>query len=293
MGGAGGGKEAARIAWRQKSGTVGALLDHGSPKPVRDHARANVRALRELHRQLKNRRLAEEEAASRPGFRLKQFENIPSRFQQTPPRTPPRCRSSSVPVSPAGFGSCVSRGLTPPKPSPQPSPQPMARSPLGKPAGAQRRASGSCAAPRARRSPGAESTDAFEIEDDAWCDRTIDVSELERAAARLQRGGAAESRQQFRPESRVPFANDAQDDMQGNGGVFVPPGYRLMPEEERVETLEGLKQKLLELDERYARLPLRIETEGQRRAQRQLREKIEETNAAVRTLSRPRVIVEI
>jgi len=65
-----------------------------------------------------------------------------------------------------------------------------------------------------------------------------------------------------------------------------------MSEEERLETLEGLRRKLIELDQRYTRLPLRIETEGQRRQQQLLREKIAETEDAVNLLSRPRVLIE-
>jgi hypothetical protein len=66
-----------------------------------------------------------------------------------------------------------------------------------------------------------------------------------------------------------------------------------MAEDERLETLEGLRQKLMELDQRYTRLPLRIETEGQRRQQQQLREKIQETEDAVNLFSRPRVLIEV
>jgi hypothetical protein len=70
-------------------------------------------------------------------------------------------------------------------------------------------------------------------------------------------------------------------------------GYRLMPEGERAETLETLKLKLAELDDRYRRLPLRIETEGQRRQQTMLREKIAEAEKAVSVFSRSSVLVEV
>lgn len=66
-----------------------------------------------------------------------------------------------------------------------------------------------------------------------------------------------------------------------------------MPEAERLDTLESLRQKLVELDQRYSLLPLRIETEGARRKQRELRDKIAETESAVSTMSRARVLMEI
>jgi len=105
-----------RIAARHKTGSVGAILDHASPKPLRDHARDNVRLLRDQARQRRLQRAAEVEEAGKPTFKLRQFENVPSRFHQTPPRTPEK-RSQSVPSSPGGFGSCVSRGLTPSPPT--------------------------------------------------------------------------------------------------------------------------------------------------------------------------------
>merc|ERR1711924_222539 len=37
-------------------------------------------------------------------------------------------------------------------------------------------------------------------------------------------------------------------------GIVVPAGYRLVPDEERRETLAELRQKIRELDEKYARL---------------------------------------
>lgn len=67
----------------------------------------------------------------------------------------------------------------------------------------------------------------------------------------------------------------------------VPPGFRRVPEDERLKTLADLQDKLAELDAHYSRLPLKIETEGHRRTQQVLRAKIKETEAAVQLFSRP------
>lgn len=112
----------------------------------------------------------------------------------------------------------------------------------------------------------------------------MDVRELEKAAARLKQEATAPRREQ-----RC-YGKGAEEEEESPGAI--PPGYRMMSEEERLETLEGLRHKLIELDQRYTRLPLRIETEGQRRQQQLLREKIAETEAAVNLLSRPRVLIE-
>jgi len=73
----------------------------------------------------------------------------------------------------------------------------------------------------------------------------------------------------------------------------VPPGFRVMPEEERLATLEELRQKLADLSLRYDKLPLRIETEGQIRQQRWLIDKIKEAENAAKVMSRSRVVVEV
>lgn len=66
-----------------------------------------------------------------------------------------------------------------------------------------------------------------------------------------------------------------------------------MPEDERLETLAVLEQKLADLNRSYERLPLRIETPGQRQQQQALREKIAETEAATKLFSRQGLLVEL
>jgi hypothetical protein len=73
----------------------------------------------------------------------------------------------------------------------------------------------------------------------------------------------------------------------------IPAGYRLAPEEERLETLGLLQKKHADLCDAYDRLPLRIETEGQRQKQQLLRDKIAETERAAEVFSRSRVFVEM
>eukprot|EP00927_Polykrikos_kofoidii_P050198 TRINITY_DN44116_c0_g1_i1.p1 TRINITY_DN44116_c0_g1~~TRINITY_DN44116_c0_g1_i1.p1 ORF type:complete len:336 (-),score=47.47 TRINITY_DN44116_c0_g1_i1:199-1206(-) len=335
MGVGNGGREGSRIAWRHKTGSVGALLDHSSPTLLRNHAKDNVRALRELGRQNRSRRAAEEEAAGKRAFKLKQFENVPSRFQSTPPATPSQrrgacARSASVPGSPVNgsgiaspaFGSRVARGLTPPPLASRQSRRHSSGS-VGSP-------HGPCAPSTPEKLARSQKEDAFEDTDDL-AGNTLDFRELERAARDLQKpkvpwgvrsgvtgggGGVNDSRTPFddAASTRGDFADWATarappaaawssrgggyGGSAGGGGSseeppVVPPGYRLLPETERLETLAGLRQKLAELDDRYGRLPLRIETEGQRRQQRQLRDKLAETQDAVNLFSRPSVLVEV
>eukprot|EP00931_Biecheleriopsis_adriatica_P036205 TRINITY_DN20865_c0_g1_i1.p1 TRINITY_DN20865_c0_g1~~TRINITY_DN20865_c0_g1_i1.p1 ORF type:complete len:373 (+),score=68.63 TRINITY_DN20865_c0_g1_i1:94-1119(+) len=88
---------------------------------------------------------------------------------------------------------------------------------------------------------------------------------------------------------QAPFAESEACDSEAT----VPAGYRLLPEEERLTTLEELRKKLHELNDRYMRLPLKIETEGARQQQQTLREKIAQTERAEMLFSRPTVLVEL
>lgn len=271
----------ARIAWRQKTGSVGALLNHTGRQPVRNHERDNIRALRQKERQLREQRLKEESSTDSP-FKLKQFENVPSRLHEVPARQRPsspsksRLRSSSTPVL-ISFGTRVSNpaGGATPESSVQSTPV--------------KRSCGS-------RCPATPDKGAQPAEDSRG---TIDIDEFKRAAEQLRR---------FQPPRRIPArdaegrptrlgqsgpADSSAEQVDKAAAVTVPPGYRLMPEAERVETLEALRQKLIDLDRSYARLPLKIETEGKKQQQQSLREKIAETENAVKLFSRPRVLIEV
>lgn len=78
----------------------------------------------------------------------------------------------------------------------------------------------------------------------------------------------------------------------GEANNYPPAGYRVMSEQERLETLETLQPKLAMLEKSYSELPLRIETEGQINRQRTLKQKIEETEEAIKLFSRQAVLVE-
>lgn len=73
----------------------------------------------------------------------------------------------------------------------------------------------------------------------------------------------------------------------------VPDGYRLLPEEERHETLQALNLKKKELDAAYAKLPMKIENEGQKRRQRELLDGLKEVEDALRLFSKVKVYVQL
>lgn len=73
----------------------------------------------------------------------------------------------------------------------------------------------------------------------------------------------------------------------------VPAGFRMLDEDERLETLAQLKIKHAEAESSYMRLPLKIETEGQKRRQALLQEQIAEFDRLRKMFDRPKVLVEI
>lgn len=344
--------ERARIAAKQRAGSVGALLDHTPPRPLRDHRRDNVRSLRELGRLVRERRAKEEAAQASPSFTLRQFANVPPRVyregardrgsEASTPSSRPRARSAphvrgGTPNPPSPF-RCSPWALSPgrwgedaPPPPPAPAAAPAARAPPrfspaprgGPPTapggsrtpvrprqivdwGSSTKEAKENVAPRGSTPPmagvGRNLQSLFDAErssegiagDDADC-AAMCPAEFERAAEEMER------RRGRRPATKAGALDDAEwggtlaergDDNLGSA-VAVPPGYRVVPDEERRETLGELRQRMRELDERYARLPLKIETEGQRQLQRSLREKIAETENAMRLFSRSSVLMEI
>lgn len=273
-----------------------------------------------MRQKAKQRRLQREEEAAqeKPAFKLRQFENVPSRLHHDPRRPlSAHSRPSSAPVhhseganrSPSqlndsmdespgwrvsnGYGSLSSPprpGLEPfaPVPSTPPRAAPKARclsTPVKSPETVQ--------ASSARRStPG---KGAARTEDDG----RFDVGNFERVAKQLkqQKGKSIPAKDaQGLPTHLQRQRGSPQGPLSHSGEhvqCAIPMGYRLMSDDERLDTLDALKTKLADLDDKYRRLPLRIETEGQRQQQRMLRTKIAEAEKALSVFSRPSVLVEV
>merc|ERR1712118_618608 len=66
----------------------------------------------------------------------------------------------------------------------------------------------------------------------------------------------------------------------------IPPGYRMLPEAERQEMLAALKEKLAEAEDKYKKLPLRVDTERAKKAQAELEK-------AVAMFSKPKVLLQL
>ncbi len=73
----------------------------------------------------------------------------------------------------------------------------------------------------------------------------------------------------------------------------VPSGMRILPEEERLETLAILEQNRIEIDRQIQGLPIIIETPSMIRRKEDLERRLCEIEDAVKVFSRPKVLVHV
>ena len=72
-----------------------------------------------------------------------------------------------------------------------------------------------------------------------------------------------------------------------------PPGTRLLPEGERIQTLEKLLENKKELSAVYMQLPISLRTENLKNQKIQLEDKLKELDKAIDTFSKKTVYVQM
>lgn len=73
----------------------------------------------------------------------------------------------------------------------------------------------------------------------------------------------------------------------------APPGCRLLPEGEKQETLTQLQRRKEELDALHRKLPLKIETPGQRQRAQEIDRELHTIEDGIRAFSRAKVFVRL
>lgn len=79
----------------------------------------------------------------------------------------------------------------------------------------------------------------------------------------------------------------------GDRSDGAPPGCMLLPESERLDTLERLKKRQHELEGLHRRLPLKIETLGQKQRCEELVKELKTVEDGIRNFSQPKVFVRV
>lgn len=75
--------------------------------------------------------------------------------------------------------------------------------------------------------------------------------------------------------------------------LHVVPGMRVLPEEERLETLAILERNRKEVERALQAMPIVIETPSQVRRRDELEKRLREIEDAYKVFSRPKVLVHL
>eukprot|EP00746_Dinoflagellata_sp_MGD_P086436 gnl/MRDRNA2_/MRDRNA2_34210_c0_seq1.p1 gnl/MRDRNA2_/MRDRNA2_34210_c0~~gnl/MRDRNA2_/MRDRNA2_34210_c0_seq1.p1 ORF type:complete len:279 (+),score=70.85 gnl/MRDRNA2_/MRDRNA2_34210_c0_seq1:119-955(+) len=274
--------DASKISRKHKSGSsVAGLMNHEAPPPLRNHARDNMLAIRSKEKELKDAKDRESCKEPETVFKLKQFEHVKSRIHEV---KPPRAQEV--------LDSPHRRRLDSELPS------------------SERRSRATVASERSSSQPSCLRNSSSLTDTKKRCSfaddndgEEMNMDDFEAAAERLKRlhGNKAKDLQTFAKDSnncpaylRQIKANLADEQRRAaeSRNPRIPPGYRMMPDEERLETLHALQKKKEEMEKEFQRLPLKIETDAQKRRQKMVMDKIKETDAAIAVFSKPTVIVE-
>lgn len=224
------------------------------PQPatlVRNHAKDNIRAMREKERQLRGQRMLDASTKPAEPFKLKQFSDVGSRVLQTSSKKP-AARSASV-------GAISST-----------SPAPAAQRPAS---------NGS--------EPGEIGLEDFEDQVANLIKKHGSKSQRQDPLLTKDANGCPAYLQKMKEDRE----EKAKAEHAERSKPKVPAGCRQLPAEEVEETLSALKKKREELQVEFRRLPLQIVTDSQKRREKALMDKIEETDKAIKTFSQPQIFV--
>ena len=94
-------------------------------------------------------------------------------------------------------------------------------------------------------------------------------------------------------ERKIQLAEEYEKRREGERMALAPPGTRVMPEEERLQTLEMLESNKVEVERNLAQLPFVAETPSQIKAKTNLENRLKEIEEAERLFSRSVVYVKI
>lgn len=94
-------------------------------------------------------------------------------------------------------------------------------------------------------------------------------------------------------ERKMQMAADVEAQQRAKEAALIPPGMRLLPEDERLETLAILAKNREEVERAIQHLPLRIETLSAIRRKEDLERRLKEIEEAQKIFSRPKVLVHL
>nr|XP_054773626.1 enkurin domain-containing protein 1-like [Lytechinus pictus] len=281
--------EAENIATKAK-GSVGNLLVTGEnvyrpptrqkPQP-KDFSKDNVRRMRQIQSQSRKKQREEVIEKNKPMKVLPQSEKykvVPSKVTENLKKSPPPPRPSSANYlrSHSRTGA-VSRGR-----SPSPAPRPSSASSEvslhidGNAPNFIAHNAKLAKKSKPQRPPSAQALDSLQMK------REGDMERYKRG----QTPKYLQSRQkQWQRDEEERIRNTPDPDM--------PPGHKKMAEEERIRTLEILKEKEKDLQSSLLKFPLAVETLRAKKQKAEIENRLAEVEEAIKIFSRRKVFVKV
>lgn len=73
----------------------------------------------------------------------------------------------------------------------------------------------------------------------------------------------------------------------------IPPGHRLLCEEERRDVIAGFQKKKADLEGQHSRLPLHVDTQAQKQRAHDLEKALQQVESDIARFSRPRILLKL
>ncbi|KAG9330354.1 hypothetical protein JZ751_025657 [Albula glossodonta] len=282
------GSNAAHILERDRQGMVGSLLKlEGvalAPSPprlkqhARDYGKENVRRLREIQRRCREQEAERERNGPVPVKALwtsPKYRDVSSKLmKQLQETSPPKTECQNFLK---GHSRCGSAGL----PRPRSSPSPLNR---GKPH------------PEDQMQVQGRAVDFVSYNARAAGKTSMRRTQsLQNLASKQPQASTALKGHvpQYLVERKQQWLREEDERRKNRPDPSVPPGHTQMPEQERQETLQSLKDTQRSLVKELLSLPVRVDTLSVRTRRAELDRKLSELEEAIKIFSRDKVFVKI
>jgi hypothetical protein len=267
-----------RIHKRDAGGAAAALINPVVDKPKHNHMKQNFLGLKEQARQVREKR----EEAALPGakaFKMKQFEGIGGKVKVEIEKPPP------PDAKPAVFMKKGEGKQLQPQVEPREEPRvPRQMSRPAVPAAAE-------VEPKQKQAERKFIAENRVLAEEHGKMRRAPGQDVDPVAERIKRNfGKVPT---YLKGIKNELEEKKRDEELRNQKEDIPPGYRMLPEAERQDMLAALKEKLTEAEDKYKKLPLRVDTERAKKAQADLEKKIDELEKAVGMFSKPKVLLQL
>nr|XP_006625653.2 PREDICTED: enkurin domain-containing protein 1 [Lepisosteus oculatus] len=284
---------AMHILERGQRGVVGNLLQlegvslHPDPpkhkKEPRDHGKENVRRLREIQRRCREREAEKEGARPVPVkalWRSPKYEAVPSKvmtqLQETTPPKRSECQNFLKAHSRCGSAGAPRRSPSPGPPTLDADAEMQVR---GRAVDFVRHNARAATQACLRRSRSLQALN-----------QTLEQQRKEREEYDSHQRGHVP---QYLQERKEKWRREAEERRRNAPDPSVPLGHTQLPEKERQETLDSLKQTQRSLVKELLSLPVRADTLSVQTRRTELDRKLSEVEEAIKIFSRPKVYIRV